>query len=53
MKRIYVYVKLKEGCCEWRTVRAADMDAGWKLAMEMYDVVAVLEVSLVPGGVVT
>lgn len=53
MRDIYVYVKLEGPKYEWRTVRAADISSGIELAEQMPDVIAVLEGSIIPGGVLT
>lgn len=50
---IYCLCKLADATCEWREVEAATISGGMEAAAKMPDVVAVLEGSVNPGGVLT
>lgn len=54
-QEIYVHVRLAdaERTLVWRTVRAANIKDGIKMAQAMQDVESVLEGSNIPGGVLT
>ncbi len=54
MKPIYVLVRLADWKFEWRKiVTASTLSFAIEIAEAMPDVVAVLEASWIPGGVVT
>lgn len=53
MRPFYCYVRLENFRHEWRTVEAAGFEDARILALAMPDVVWVLEVSIIPSGVVT
>jgi hypothetical protein len=53
MNKAYVRVRLDGWKYEWRTVLANNLDHALELARAMPDVINVLEVSWIPGGVVT
>ena len=50
---IYVHVVMAGPHLDWRTVEANSIAEGMEIAKELPGVIAVLEGSIIPGGVAT